>query len=56
MKKKRACKETVEAFMKAVYPNDTELCIAMSSEEEILKDATALILCYREEYDKRSKI
>jgi hypothetical protein len=45
--KKRASKETVEAFMKAVYPDDTELMIASNGEEEILKEATLLIKEYR---------
>jgi len=44
MKKQTASKETVNNFFKAVYPLYTELCISTGSEEEILKDATELIL------------
>lgn len=43
MSKKRASEETVNAFMKAVYPEYTELCIASNGEEDILRDATDLI-------------
>lgn len=44
MKKKQASQETVNAFIKAVYPEMTELSVAMGSEESILKDATKLIV------------
>ena len=41
MSKKRASEATVSAFIKAVYPEFTELAIASNGEEEILRDATA---------------
>jgi hypothetical protein len=44
MSKRKASKETVAAFIKAVWPEMTELCMACNGEEEILKEATRLIL------------
>ncbi len=43
MSKRRATPETVEAFIKAVYPEATELQAAFSSEGACLSDATELI-------------
>ena len=43
MREKQASQETVNAFMKAVYPEMTELAVTMGSEETILNDATKLI-------------
>jgi hypothetical protein len=48
MNKKRASAETVYAFVKAVYPDSTKLCITTNGEEEILRDATELIAELRE--------
>lgn len=38
--KQKASEETVNAFLKAVYPEMTELAVTMGTEESILKDAT----------------
>ena len=43
-KKQSASEKTVQAFIRAVYPESTELCMAMNSEEDILREATRLIL------------
>lgn len=43
MIKKRASKETVNAFIKAIYPEMTDLAVTTGSEESILRDATKLI-------------
>ena len=47
MSKQRASEETTMAFIKAVYPECTELAMTMLNEEQCLKDATAIILAYR---------
>ena len=43
MNKKKATEETVNAFIKAVYPEMTALATTFGSEESILKDATEKI-------------
>jgi len=47
MSKKRASEATVSAFIKAVYPEFTELAIASNGEEEILREATAALTSLR---------
>ena len=42
--KRPASEETVQAFIHAVYPESTELCMAMNGEEDVLREATRLIL------------
>jgi len=40
MSKPKASQETVNAFIKAVYPEMTDLAVSVGSEETILRDAT----------------
>ena len=41
--KSRPTTKTVDDFLKALYPEDTELCMASNNEETALKEATRLI-------------
>ena len=42
--KRPASEKTVQAFIHAVYPESTELCMAMNGEGDVLREATRLIL------------
>ena len=42
--KRLASEKTVQAFIRAVYPESTELCMTVNSEEDVLREATRLIL------------
>lgn len=47
MSKRRASQETVDAFIRAVYPEMTELCMTANGEEDILREATQLLKTLR---------
>ena len=51
MNKKKATEETVNAFIKAVYPEMTALATTFGSEESILKDATEKIAALKAQRD-----
>ena len=55
-KKQSASEKTVQAFIRAVYPESTELCMAVKSEEDILREATRLILGLRTSDPEKQKL
>ena len=54
--KRPASEETVQAFIHAVYPESTELCMTANSEEDILREATRLILDRRAPDPEKQKL
>ena len=49
MDKKKATEETINSFMKAVYPEMTELAVTLGSEDSILRDAAEKIAAMKDE-------